>query len=592
MLKIAYVYDSDLKMKANQQGKNYWYEYIKEIFEQLGLRAREVSRNSLRDEKALNEVDTLIIGNLPQEELSNGAKANLENWVRNGGVLIGLATEGLDFLFGNICSGVFFQPSDEYTLSGYFDLKNDPLTEGVHSYLHPSQKLLIFSPIRKIIPKDSKEIARLYRISSDDDTGYAAITKREYNSGCAYYFAFDVCQTIWVLHQGRPVTRDMDGDGYYRTFDLMVIGDNEPEVLYADEILYLLQNMIGQKRQPFIYQIPPENGKIPSVLFYWGGDDEGMKGAALKASEWMKTHGLPYHINVLYKDGKFTLKEKETKAILNNGHEISLHYNFIDGYSHPNPFTQSHVQAQAKAFFENFGWYPVCSVNHWATWIGWEQPAEWMSSAGGQADNSFIPRRMESSLSLDLEDAMGFSFGTGYPFYFYHDYRRGNKRIDFLEMPITCYELGYTKESLKPESIYKAIDIATHYHLVMNFFYHPPRVSSILNCQKAIEEILKYIETKGIIVKHMAPDGVCKWWKSRSRSKVSDVDISEHMMRFNAYCEYKEGMIVKIPLSDRKVCSVTSDSGEIVFENKKEFGQYWVYVVCPPGLHEIKVRIS
>lgn len=595
MIRTAYIYDSDLKVKANQRGKNYWYEYIKEIFEQLGLRARQISRDSLKDIKTLDRVNTLIIGNLTAEELTNEMRVNLENWVKNGGVLIGLATEGLDSLFGNSSSGIFFQPVDEYTLSGYFDLKDDFLTKDVHSHLHPLQKLLIFSPIRKITPKTSQEIAMLYRITKEDDTGYAAITKRNYKKGWAYYFSFNVPQTIWVLHQGRPITRDMDGDGYYRTLDLMVVGDNEPEVLYTDEILYLFQNMIGQRRQPFIYQIPPKGKKIPSALFYWGGDDEGQEGAAFEASQWMRSKGLPYHINALYKDKNFVLKRKEAEAIIANGHEVSLHYNFIDGYSHPNPFTRSDVQTQARAFYEKFGRYPVCSVNHWATWIGWEQPAEWMLSTGGKADNSFTPRRMESSATLDLEDAMGFSFGTSYPFYFHHDHKKENKRMDFLEEPQACYEIGYTpytKKGLNFNSIHKAIDMAARYHLLMNFFYHPPRISGIANCRKAIEEIISYIKTRGIVAKHMGPNELCNWWNKRSKSRIADINISKDMVAFNGYCEYEEGMIIKVPLLNQEACLVSLDNAKAVFENKEEFGQNWVYLICPSGSHKVRIDIA
>lgn len=48
----AYIYDADLRLEANRQGKNYWYEYIREMNEQLGLRAEEMSRHSLEDATA------------------------------------------------------------------------------------------------------------------------------------------------------------------------------------------------------------------------------------------------------------------------------------------------------------------------------------------------------------------------------------------------------------------------------------------------------------------------------------------------------------------------------------------------------------
>ncbi|RJS85024.1 hypothetical protein CW702_01665, partial [Candidatus Bathyarchaeota archaeon] len=92
----AYVYDVDLKIKANKNGMNYWYEYIKEIFDQLGVKARSISRHSLKDASSLEDIDVLIIGDLPEGELSNSALDTLTEWVKSGGVLIGFATEGMD----------------------------------------------------------------------------------------------------------------------------------------------------------------------------------------------------------------------------------------------------------------------------------------------------------------------------------------------------------------------------------------------------------------------------------------------------------------------------------------------------------------
>jgi hypothetical protein len=46
-LVTAYVYDADLRFETNQQGRKHWYEYIKEINEQLVLCAQEISINDL-----------------------------------------------------------------------------------------------------------------------------------------------------------------------------------------------------------------------------------------------------------------------------------------------------------------------------------------------------------------------------------------------------------------------------------------------------------------------------------------------------------------------------------------------------------------
>ncbi len=591
-LQAAYAYDSDLRIEANEQGKNYWYEYIKEMNEQLGLCANEISRSSLEDKATLHEMDILFIGNYSTAQVTDLMKSNLDAWVRAGGTLIGFGTEGLDEIFGNVCNveQTVSLPNavaqDDFTISGYFDLKPNRLTTDVHSYLHPEQKLIIFSPIRNVKPGASTEIARLFD-SDKADTGCAAITERDYGDGHAYYFAFNVPQTMWILHQGIPITFDRDGDGYYRTGDLIAIGrENEREVLYADEILFLVQNMIADKPQPFIYQIPPKDDQIPEALFFWGGDDEAATGTQLWASNWMKEKGLPYHINImLNKDGEFTVTQEEAEAIRANGHECSLHYNFIDNCP-PLEFTEADVKKQSDAFYETYGFRAICSVNHWCRWTGWEDAARWMYNAGGKADNSFIHHPLPP---MNPANRLGFVFGTSYPFYFYGDYKHDNAKIDFLEEPISAYEIGYSSsETTDFDIIYKSVDMAVKYHLVMDMFYHPVNVARSPACRTAIEEVLRYIEEKGIIAVHRGNDGLWEWWDKRSRSQIADVTVDGETVSFKAACQYDEGMIVKVPIE--KVASVTCDGQKTVYQNRTEFGRNWVYLIVPAGAHSIEIR--
>ena len=585
----AYVYDAGLRIEANRQGKNYWYEYIKEINEQLGLRAQEISVSDLKDSTRLSDIEVLFIGDFA---LSDVMKSNLSDWVQQGGVLIGFATEGLDEIFGNVCGSIIPQPESDYDISGYFSLESDELTTDIHSYLHPEQRLIIFSDIRGVVPKESTEVARLYGIDLTD-TVCAAVTRRDYGKAHAYYFAFSVPQTMWVLHQGIPITRDRNGDGYYRTGDLIAIGDNEREVLYADEILFLIQNMIAQKPQPLIYAIPPKGKQIPDALFFWGGDDEAARGTKVWASNWMKEKGLPYHINImLNNEGEFTVTREEAEAIHANGHECSLHYNFINNFD-PLAFTEADVRKQMEAFYEAYGFHPVCTVNHWCRWTGWAETAKWMHAAGGKADNSFIHHRLPP---LNPANRLGFVFGTCFPFYFYDDYRAENRKIDFLEEPITAYELGYSASDVTDfDVVYKAIDMAAKYHLVMDMFYHPVNVHNHPACRSAIEEGLRYMESKGVVAVHKGNDGLWDWWDKRSRSQISDVTIHEAEqagVSFTACCEYDDGMIVKVPIkSAESDVSPTCDGRCADYEIREDFGRRWLYVIVPKGTHEVKIGI-
>ncbi|MGB9595194.1 MAG: hypothetical protein ACPL7B_02835 [Candidatus Poribacteria bacterium] len=585
----AYVYDSDLRIEANKQKKNYWYEYIKEMNEQLGLRAKEIPSKSIENKEFLNDIGILFIGDLPSSRITETIKSNLNEWVKNGGILIGFKTCGLDDIFGNKNDREIIQEESDFSISGYFSLNSDLLTTGIHSYLHPEQNLIIFSNIYCIKPESSREIAPLYD-KDHNDTGYSAITGRKYGDGYAYYFAFNVPQTIWILHQGIPITYDRDGDGYFRTGDLIAIGQNEREVLYADEILFLIQNMLAHKPQPLIYQIPPKNDQVPDAMFFWGGDDEAAKGTQVWASNWMKEKGLPYHINIMQNaKGEFTMTKEEVSAIKANGHEPSLHFNFIDNFT-PFAFTEADIKKQADDFYNAYGFYPICSVNHWCRWTGWADTARWMKNAGMKADNSFIHHPLPP---LNPANRLGFVFGTCFPFYFYDDYEHNNEKIDFLEEPITAYEIGYSATDVTDfDIIHKSIDFATYYHLVMDMFYHPINIYNHQACRLAIEENLRYIESKGIVAVHKGNDGIWEWWQKRSQSDVSDVIIDGNgSISFNVNCKYDDGIIVRMPLSsdDLKVTPICDDK-LASFKVRKDFGKNWLFIIVPKGKHIISIR--
>ena len=80
----AYVYDSDLRIEANRKGENYWYEYIKEVMDQLGLRASGIPRHQLEEDSVLDRIGVLIIGDLNEENVNRNIAAHLGAWIRRG----------------------------------------------------------------------------------------------------------------------------------------------------------------------------------------------------------------------------------------------------------------------------------------------------------------------------------------------------------------------------------------------------------------------------------------------------------------------------------------------------------------------------
>lgn len=587
-LQVGYIYDRKLHAATNDGGDNFWYAYIEEVFDQLGLRARRVVPTRKAVTKALETCTCLFVGPVASTGLLPSVADDLTKWVSRGNVLIGSACEGLDAVFGVRHAEAVRQPRDDFSINGFFDLHRTPVTTDVRSYLHPGQKLLIFSDVRAVAPAGASELGR-YSYANGRESHHAAVTSRSLGRGWAFYFAFDVPKTVWVLHQGRPVDADYDGDGYYRVSDARVIGQNEEEVMYADEILFLLQNMVARKPQPFICALPPHEGAVPNALLYWGGDDEASTRIQVEASDFMASRGLPYHINAMWRNGEFPLTRPEAEHIWANGHEISMHYDFMVGREHPFAFTKRDVTEQAKAFERTYGRQAECSVNHCLTWTGWAEPAKWMAANGGIGDNS---RFNSACPPMNPVDRIGFSFGTAFPYHFYDDWRNGNGRIEFVEEPITAYEIGYLGDATSFGTVHRAIDLAAHHRLTFDMFLHPGNIAGRASCRAGIDEILSYIQRRGLKVRHMGNDELARWWHARSASSVQHAELDRAKIRFTAKTEFADGIVVKAPLGAHTPKSCRCSGKSTPVETHFEYGQNWTYVVVPPGESEVDIALA
>lgn len=586
MSSVGYLCSITAQDAANSSGMNYWFAYIQEICAQLGAAASPVNATSLK--KELPDLRVLMVGDSRSGEIGELSEP-IARWVEQGGTLIGFATEGLDALFGNKVNSVTPEPDSPYHPTALLRFLPHALTTGVVTPRFEESVVPVFGPVRKASPQESTSLASLLTIRQAESP-FPAITCREVGEGRACYFAFDLAQTMWLLHKGRPIESDNDLDGYMRLSDGVVVGNLPPDVPYADLLLFFLQSLLHQARIPMIHQIPPRSGKVADFLAFFGGDDEGSSdGVQVEASEFMKARGLPYHINIMPKpDGTFGLTEAEFSQIVANGHEPSLHYNFIDGFSHPTGFTREDVLQQHEWYISAFGREPVATVNHWCRWCGWSEPAKWMLEAGGRADNSRIGA---TSPPLNPVNRVGFAFGTAYPNYFYDDWSGENRRIDFLSEPIAAYEVGYLGDATDFDTLHRAVDLAADYHYTMNFFYHPIYIARYPACGKAIDELMRYAEERSLLPVYCGPDALWEWWDARSKSSVEVRGMTPVDVNLVARCAYPGGMVVKVPIASSQVAvEIGGQPTPVIVQ--EHFGLAYSMIVCPVGESVVSVRVA
>ena len=591
---LAFVLDETLRDELNASGQNYWDVYLEEIADLLGVRADVLSPHDLANGKSLTEVRALIVGWHTGRRLDAPVLDAIRNWVRDGGILIGFGTHGLDDVFGVRRGQPVAQTPDDYAISGYFDYRNHPLTRELHWTIFLEQKLIILSDLDAIEPTSAEELARLFDPEARD-LNRPAVTWNRFGRGAAACFAFDAAKTVWLLHQGRPVQNDRVTDGVWpRACDLQLLGDHSRKVRYADQIVFLIQNLIARAGVPFIHQIPPKDGRVADAMLSYGGDEyQGPTELSLDASDWMREKGLGYHINML---PVHPITAEQMRHIReDNRHEVSIYYGLCehDGYR---MFPQRYLE-QSEQFQQRFGFGPITTVNKWLGWTGWTEPAKWMLAAGGKSDNSFNGYNLAWTHPLANTSNFSFGFGTSYPFHFYDDHRHGNRRIDFLEQPIACYEVGHRGATLDNETdasheVHLAVEMAIRWHLVMNMFYHPAYVARYPRCRQAIEEILRYIEHRNANVHHVGNDEVWRWWDARSRSAIRLVDAKPDSVEFDCDGQYHGGMVFKMLLT-RPLETVKIDGNyPAEYETRHEFGGHWLMAVLPPGRHRLRISFA
>ncbi len=538
---VGWLYDERARERAYGEWRNFWAVYVEELVRRLGARLVRVRREEL--ESWLKELRALIIPRQISDCLSAQEVEWLEKWARAGGVLVGLAAAGVERLAGAQVQGTVEQENGEFAPSAQLEY-----VEQVRQLLGLDEEIPspLFSPI-VLVSTCEADVQTIASLQTSDGGRWPAIIWRRLGKGAVGYWAFDLAQTAWVIQQGRPVYVDVDGDGYLRTADAIVLSEEQTRVPHLDLLSFVLRAMLGAAGCIFVDWLPPADGQVADCLLYWGGDEEGAKGTARWASDWMRRRGLPYHVNVMPDErGRFACTTDDAKRIRDNGHELSLHFNFMDGWPHPAPFTEADVRRQVEAFQRAFGFTPVTTVLHWVRWWGWAQPAQWMSNCGIKADNSRLHVR-----GLNPTNRLGYGFGTSLPYRAWTDWHDGNRRLEFVFQPITAYECGYEREGEVTDfrELDRALAHARRWRLCMNMFYHSVNITWHPACRRAIEHVVEWMQQQGVVARHVGNDELTRWWLAREEIEVW-VEEKAGLRRIGVSCPWAEGCMLLVPKGD------------------------------------------
>lgn len=585
-VQIGYVHSKKQALLSKSAGKNYYDAYWEEILTELGVSAAcyesvsELCRH-------LQNHSLVILGELP---VSAGENEALRQFVNNGGFLIGSLTEGTDGLFGVETQGMHFEADDEYTIQAYAAW-NEAGKPDLPADVPPGITLPVISKYRECtLNGDTASLLYFlpptsFAIGGGTDSGIPGLTARKLGGGTAYYFTFSLPQTLCCLHQGRPVDRDWDGDGFYRTGDAITLTQcHDLSVPYGDLYLSILRDIMDRAGIPSVWQLPPtEEGAITELVIHFGGDDEyDRTNVQIPAAERMHALGLPYHLNLLpgqkYGSGEEFAVSREQYAALNAlGCERSIHFDFFRPRTF---FTEEDVYEQLDNYEKVFGETPVCSVNHVLMWSGWSDFPRWCEKRGLKGDAS----RTHVFLVPDANpiNQFGLAFGTAFPHFVMDDWRYENRMLDYCYLPIMLYEPRVTAEHEEEDrqKLRALLDRSKSEGWLLNFFIHPVYVARSEDCVRAIEFTVDYLKKEGCIVRYFGTDETCLWWHARKSSTVSG---SAGVYTLNA--PYRDGAIIRFPETIGERCTVDGKPAKLT--KRTIAGKNCGLLAVAQGVHHI-----
>ena len=593
----AVLTDSTERADRNRAGLNHYDSYMPEILGQLGVFAKAYP--SLGE--LLEGIDGHAVAFLGEANVGARDIGRLTRWVEGGGTLVGALTTGADGLFGVAASREVHEVGGGYSVQAYA-----VVSDGCEAFCpspgaagNPAQAALpVLSRWLRCEPMPGA--ARLFHMLdpfSFNSTGFGpsgakligsgapALIMNAVGRGRSFYLTFSLAKTVCLLHQGRPVDGDWDGDGMLRAEDGIVLPPfMDFTVPYADYYLHMLQAITDLAGVPSLFQLPPQEHEPADLAVYFGGDDEcDRSGVQMAAAKAMHGLGLPYHINLMPAPdgGGFALGADDAAALRTLGCETSIHYDFLGMRA---PIREGALDAQLRLYKETFGETPVCGVNHYFMWSGWADIPRWLCERGVKGDNTRPNSPNVRQGDSNPIDSFGFGFGTALPHFVMDDWAHGNERISLAQLPVMLYEARMGGDTSEADAVRLGalLDRAAMNGWPLNYFVHPVYIVRDPRCLNAIRHCAEHIARRGYRAAYMGTDAMCLWWHDRAASRVTGSDG-----RYSVRAESGLGAVIRLPDQPYRSCRV--DGASAVAERRSVAGRPCLLVAVAQGDHEVTV---
>ena len=297
-------------------------------------------------------------------------------------------------------------------------------------------------------------------------SSYPAVAYGSKGKGQWGLFLYDLARNLLAFHQGQPCyssTGDFPdplGDGRYRATHL-IHKQITPELREVPQahchelmLLHLLRTLC-QDASPLPRLWPLPYPQTTAMIL--SGDSDSLEPERIcQALSKMIAWRMPYTLFIMPEDLR-GLPGDELAAFQADSIDFGLHY-----YHGPTPTVAEMEQGHAAdvAAFADKGLRPLSARGHSCIWVGWDEQARLLASAGFQASSNFLGR-------------LAYSNGGGLPYRFLS---RAGEALDLIEMPMfTGDDVTLNdKWGLPPLTAETALErTLTALHLSARLYYQP-----------------------------------------------------------------------------------------------------------------------
>ena len=425
------IWNAEEKERRNKEGRSSYSHYLFEILDYLGVSYMPWDHADWINIRPAGT--TIVIGGTIHEQWLGAC----QDYVQSGNSLLAIGDGyGLEGLLGIKISGRIHE--------GWIQWGDACVAEGLKSSFH-------FFGARSFecADADLQRYGTFMRRNGERST-VPALTICQRGQGLAAMLNFDLMKTFCLIQQGLPVVIDgpaaPDGsgaidEGILKTDDGSVLDwvrdrdavDQVPFYLHPilDEIRCILNRLLvslernagGRLVQKWFW--PKGLNGIGHISHDTDGNDAELAETML---DWLKRADVRSTWCIIMPGYEQAVNDR----IVNEGHEVALHYNALESEIEQSCWSEEHFRIQLKMLQEQFPEHAIVSnKNHYLRWEGDVQFYQWCERVG---------IKVEQSKGGTKRGNKGFLAGTCHPYVPMSNAYENNRSLDVISLPTLAWD--------------------------------------------------------------------------------------------------------------------------------------------------------